>query len=142
MSLKFLSFVPEEENSFKSCEFAYLNGYDFGDRLLEGIIFKFEVTKDGNSLEASVIPKHTDYFNTLNTEYWFEQAVRYALQTDTFYSTVDFNDPFTDNVLLLNTKIAFESQRKNEPFEITIDGERFTFEESDNLLNYDIVKFK
>lgn len=62
---------------------AYLDGYQFGDRLLEGVIFKCEILKD-QRLKISVTPKCQAYFKKLNQDTWLRTALAYAVRNDIF----------------------------------------------------------
>jgi hypothetical protein len=62
-------------------EIAIIDGYSFGDRLLDGVIF--EVCKsDEGEFTVEVAARCAPYFNTLNTEMWLEEAREYAAETD------------------------------------------------------------
>jgi hypothetical protein len=62
---------------------AMIDGYSFGDRMLEGVMFIITIEDDG-SLSAEVHPNHANYFNQLNTQMWLERAVESAKTTDCF----------------------------------------------------------
>jgi hypothetical protein len=49
---------------------AYVNGYDFGDRLLEGVIF--EITIVNNKIKAKVVPDYASIFLQLNEKKWLK----------------------------------------------------------------------
>lgn len=67
----------------KEYSVAYFDGYSFGDRLLEGVIFKAELLPDG-FLEVSTAPKSVSYMEDLNEKKWIEAALKYAIQNDIF----------------------------------------------------------
>ena len=52
---------------------ALLDGYDFGDRLLEGVMFEVRVADDG-TISIQVQEKHRSYFSQLNEQMWLEAA--------------------------------------------------------------------
>jgi hypothetical protein len=83
MSKKFIGF-QKTDNSF--VQTAYLNGYHFGDRLLEGVPFGLTVEDDG-TLSAFVPPQAKSYMTELNVRKWLGIAVAHAEQedADTFY---------------------------------------------------------
>ena len=62
---------------------AMIDGYSFGDRLLEGVMFIITIQDDG-SLSAEVHPNYAAYFNQLNTQMWLERALENAIVTDMF----------------------------------------------------------
>lgn len=66
---------------------AYFDGYDFGDRLLEGVSFKAEVV-DGKMTVTFTNP-NDKYERGLNQSYWLEQAKAYAEEHDIFNETPD-----------------------------------------------------
>ena len=61
-----------------------INGYGFGDRLLEDVIFEIKVT-DGVMDESSirVADSCKAYFSQLNPN-WIEKALEYAKENDLF----------------------------------------------------------
>lgn len=64
-------------------EYAYINGYDFGDTLLEGVLFRIEI--DNNKFTCNQVDLEAfDYFQQLNQKKWFKEAVKYANQNDIF----------------------------------------------------------
>jgi hypothetical protein len=56
---------------------AYFNGYAFGDRLLEGVMFKAEVKQDG-TLKVTICLGQNDYFKGLNKAKWLKEAYKHA----------------------------------------------------------------
>jgi len=57
--------------------YALIDGYAFGDRLLEDVEFEIRKDKDGN-LTASVEPSAANYFSQLNEKKWLKEAVKRA----------------------------------------------------------------
>ena len=57
---------------------AYIDGYQFGDRLLEGVIFEVTVNKTGKDVNIKCVDG-ADYFNDLNTKKWIKEAKKAAL---------------------------------------------------------------
>jgi hypothetical protein len=56
------------------------DGYDFGDRLLEGV--KFHGVLEDGKLQVSVEPKDEAYFKTLNEKKWLREAKAFLIDTD------------------------------------------------------------
>lgn len=73
---KFVKMVKNKPNEY--VDFALLDGYFFGDKLLEGLMFKVELVNDkptvtgvyGNGAEA--------YFEQFNKTFWLENAQSYV----------------------------------------------------------------
>lgn len=65
-----------------------INGYDFGDRLLEDVMFKAQLSEDRKTLTVIGV-NDVDYFEDLNTTKWMKEALNY------FLSGVDY--VFPDN---------------------------------------------
>ena len=65
----------------------YMDGYAFGDRLLEGVPFKITIM-DGE-LKAECLDK---YQPGIDWEHWENTCVRYALNFEVFSTTQDLND--------------------------------------------------
>lgn len=84
-----------DDESVTPVDALYLDGYSFGDRMLEGLSVKFTLNQEGK-LEASANwPKGVD------ANYWSERAIEYAMETDTLSS-----EPYTmedDGFILLET---------------------------------------
>jgi len=62
---------------------AKFDGYSFGDRLLEGVMFIATIAEDG-TLSVEITPEHAGYFSGLNQELWLEKALNFALGNDLF----------------------------------------------------------
>ena len=65
---------------------AYFSGYSFGDRLLEGVMFKATVNDNG-SLSVEVCDSSKDYMRGLNGNKWIKEAYEYAAGNDVFSET-------------------------------------------------------
>lgn len=63
-------------------EMVLLDGYSFGDRLLEDVMF--EITKEGDKFTAKISKECEDYFEDLNKEKWLKEAEKYASTNDIF----------------------------------------------------------
>lgn len=55
-----------------------INGYDFGDRLLEDVMFKAQLSEDRKTLTVIGV-NAVDYFEDLNTTKWMNEALNYFL---------------------------------------------------------------
>lgn len=62
---------------------AYINGYYFGDRQLEGVMFKC-VLDDKGFLVISTDEDSVPYMSTLNENYWLGAALHFAEGNDIF----------------------------------------------------------
>lgn len=62
---------------------AYFNGYNFGDRLLEGVMFKAIVNDEGD-LRVEITDNCKKYFENLNKKKWLGEALDYAKNNDIF----------------------------------------------------------
>ena len=57
-----------------------VDGYAFGDRLLEGVMFK--ITLKGRKVTAENLPEDEGYMAGLNKKLWLKAAVEFALDGD------------------------------------------------------------
>ena len=62
---------------------ALLDGYHFGDRILEGVMFEITIT-DNNTITAKAQKESADYMATLNESKWNNAAVECAKSYDVF----------------------------------------------------------
>lgn len=85
MPKKFKGFDYEDGRIVKE---AYFNGYNFGDRLLEGVIFKATIQNDG-TMKVEVTPASADYLRGLNAKKWLKEALEYAQGNDLFSEKPD-----------------------------------------------------
>ena len=60
---------------------ASFDGYEFGERVLEGVMFD-AVLDDKGKLTVSVQPIHKEYFSTLNQKKWLAEARDYVYEAD------------------------------------------------------------
>lgn len=79
-SKKYLHFEDEDGNKTMT---AQVDGYSFGDRLLEGVMFDITIESDG-SLSAKVEKNAESYFEDLNKDKWLKEAIKYAERNDCF----------------------------------------------------------
>lgn len=63
-------------------DYVLMDGYSFGDRLLEGVMF--EVRKDNKNFQVQISQESEDYFNGLNKKKWLKEATSYASKNDIF----------------------------------------------------------
>lgn len=78
---KWSHFATEDGEKSKS---AKVDGYQFGDRLLEGVMFIITVQDDG-TLKAEVEEDAKVYMADLNEKKWLKAALQEAEDTDIFY---------------------------------------------------------
>lgn len=64
----------------KTYDAGYLDGYGFAERLLESVIFKFVIDKDGYLRVSCDHP----YFASFDQIYWLRKAMEEAERTDFF----------------------------------------------------------
>jgi hypothetical protein len=67
----------EKDDSEDTFQSAYMNGYDFGDTVLENVSFRVDILSDGR-IRVGIDPLHADYFKDLNEDKWLAEALRYA----------------------------------------------------------------
>ena len=65
---------------------AYLNGYHFGDRLMEGVSYGVKVNSNGD-LETFIPKSSQDYMDDFNCKKWLDRAEEYAKNNDIFFET-------------------------------------------------------
>ena len=93
-------FETENGETIKTAEF---DGYNFADRLLEGVMFQATVQEDG-TLKVNVSPDSESYFANFNQEKFLEQALKYA------NNEVEFYVPGTDE----NCVAVYETDEEEE----------------------------
>ena len=59
-----------------------INGYSFGERLLEDVMFIVWI--DDGKWFAKVSPEGASYFKRMNQEMWLQECVEYSEQNDSF----------------------------------------------------------
>ena len=70
----------EDGDGFET-QVAFIDGYGFGDRLLEGVMFRLELLPD-KYLEVSTAPKSASYMKDLNEARWLKAALASAIDDD------------------------------------------------------------
>lgn len=61
-------------------DYVLVDGYDFGDRLLEGVMFEIRIVK--GKYKAQVKKDCASYFDDLNTKKWLSECEFYAEELD------------------------------------------------------------
>ena len=89
---------------------AKFDGYSFGDRLLEGVMFIATIQDDG-TMSVAVDPRHENYFNQLNTTMWLEKALDFAMRNDVFEGMDGVEDI---NLIMTNGKPNFIYEREQK----------------------------
>jgi hypothetical protein len=84
---KYKGFSYEDE-SRPLAKVAYMDGYAFGDTLLEGVPFKCEVT-DSGELQVGFAEPTGFYEQELNQPLWNARALKYAKEEDVFYENAE-----------------------------------------------------
>lgn len=64
-------------------DYALLDGYNVGDRLLEGVMFEIRCINN-NIYQAQVTKDCAEYFEDLNKQKWIKAMEEYAAETDVF----------------------------------------------------------
>lgn len=90
MAYKLYGFINETQA--REVDALYLDGYNFGDRLLEGVIFHVRVAPGGDDLAVSVDGQDEKYLKDLNARKWLREAKKHALTTDVLATERDMSD--------------------------------------------------
>ena len=75
--------MPKKSFSCDNCgplEYALLDGYPVGDRLLEGVMFQVRLAESG--VQVEVDPSGAKYFQNLNKKKWLTAVREYAAEAD------------------------------------------------------------
>ena len=99
-----------EQCTLTPVDAGYIDGYLFGDRLLEGCIFKITVT-DQNKLVAEVTPDCASYFEGLAKNKWLTAAVKCAEDNDIFGGLDWIQNKINDEVVLYDTERPWDDQQ-------------------------------
>ena len=72
----------EDGNLYKV---AYFNGYNFGDKVLEGVYFEVRCLEDGR-IEVSPVDEWSEdpYLSWLSEKTWMKRALEFAEENDMF----------------------------------------------------------
>ena len=79
-------------------DFALMDGYPFGDRLLEGVMF-IVILDDDHKASVKIAPDYADYFSQFNEAHWYPIAKRYAEKNDIFTCPTCGQDVVPDDML-------------------------------------------
>lgn len=82
---KFKGFKKEDGTIVKE---AWFDGYPFGDRVLEGVMFKATIGDSGH-MSVTIAPSCAEYFSNLNEKKWLKEAVDFAMDSDMFQERED-----------------------------------------------------
>jgi hypothetical protein len=72
----------------RTTQTAFIDGYSFGDRLLEGVMVRCFLDEKG-FLEVSFLEEDIPYLSQLNEDYWLEAALESAKGRDIFCEKED-----------------------------------------------------
>ena len=84
-----------DDESVEQIDELYLDGYSFGDRMLEGLSVKFTLNQEGK-LEATA-----DWPKGMDPEYWSQKAIDFAMEYDCFSTDADLSND--DGFIFLET---------------------------------------
>jgi hypothetical protein len=59
-----------------------IDGYNFGDRLLEGVMFRVKYVRD--KLTATIEPESVEYMKRLNKKKWIKECLDFIESADEF----------------------------------------------------------
>ena len=77
LNKKWKHFIDANGNTHKS---ATVNGYEYGDRLLEDVMFEITI-QDSGELSIKVEDSAKDYFSQFNEEHWYSTILESIEQT-------------------------------------------------------------
>lgn len=84
--MKLKAYIDDSEASQEVTEL-FMDGYSFGDRLLEGV--PFHITIVDGSLHAECVDK---YDSGINWKYWEDVCQKHAQENDIFSTTAKLDD--------------------------------------------------
>lgn len=105
--LKFYKIVDETEDevcTLSPVDKAYLDGYDVGDRLLEGLKFILKVSESGEDIDVSIGSEDEGFFQGLNEKYWLNKVKKSTLEWDLFESKEG------EEIILWNNSKTYDKQ--------------------------------
>ena len=101
---KFKHFETESGNIVMTAEF---DGYNIGERLLEGLMFQITIQPDG-TLKASVLEEDEEYFSEMNTIKWLKRAEIFASENGEDF----LQDPISkENCYLISDEVNAQTQQ-------------------------------
>lgn len=86
--MKYTWFITDSGKKVKTAQF---NGYAVGEKILEDLMFQVTIQSD-NTLKVWVKPEDDAYFNTLNTNKYLNDALKYATENDIFQDPISKED--------------------------------------------------
>lgn len=78
-----------DDEDGKEFQTAYIHGYHFGDRQLEGVFFRCDLDDEGILEVGPVDPRE---LHGLDVPYWLGAALDYAIKNDIFFEHPDGSD--------------------------------------------------
>lgn len=84
--MKLMKYVGDSDETEETTKL-FMDGYFFGDRLLEGVPFKITIVNE--ELKAECLDK---YQKGIDWDYWEKVCVERALQEDVFSTSSDLDD--------------------------------------------------
>lgn len=70
------------ENCGKELEFVYVDGYAFGDKLMEGVLFKVSLSEEGWLCLGLKAAEDSKYMEQFNWSYWKSSCLEYCKTVD------------------------------------------------------------
>lgn len=85
--MRLLKVVEDETIGEVEVDSLYIDGYDFGDRLLENLLIKITLNQEKNNIVITA-----DWPEGLDEKYWTMKAMRYCQDMDMFSTNPDLDD--------------------------------------------------
>jgi len=76
-----------DDSTYEEVDELYLDGYGFGDRLLEGLVVKVTLNDEGTELQITA-----DWPKGIDSEYWIPQALSHLKDIDNLSTSPDLDD--------------------------------------------------
>jgi hypothetical protein len=82
-----------DDSTYEEVDELYLDGYGFGDRLLEGLVVKVTLNDEATELQITA-----DWPKGIDPEYWVSQALSHIRDIDNLSTSPDLDndDGFID----------------------------------------------
>ena len=74
MKLKIVGFNKDNQEVELNNVITMIDGYDFGDRLMEGVMYNVSLNQDKTDINIEINEKYKDYFKMFNKNYWYKLA--------------------------------------------------------------------
>jgi len=84
----------DDDKPIEPVDTIYINGYDVGDRLLEGVMFEFEWNDEVERYIYRGSPGNKEYLQKLNMKYWSARLSSYVDEAD-----IAYNEDETDELV-------------------------------------------